>query len=337
MFAALVRPFLPSLPSSSSRPSTNLPSSSTRPARPPLRQAASLALLRPTPSLPTSTSSTRPTHRRTQSAASSRSVKSSPTSPLAAADVQAQAVFDTEGMSASASLKRLSKVESRGRGRRRGSSNSKLKKRRLPGNWSSESDDEIPPVPPLPLSLSRAGPSTAPAAAGAESSTGKYPAPPSLAHSSTSSLSSAVHTPTSPAPGLPSSSSSPTTPNTSISISSTKPTSVSPARPPVILSPPRPLPRPQKLNPTWATLDPYLAALEHKAKLVPPSRCSVCATKGRGFPACPRCGVEWCSRECRTEDLARRGVKRHACSKGKQPEGAERVASVGLQAALVRC
>ncbi|KZT60304.1 hypothetical protein CALCODRAFT_128185 [Calocera cornea HHB12733] len=333
MLAVLARPFLPSRPS--------LPSSSTSKPhpRPALRSTASLALLPPSFADPSPSSSSRPSskHKRTQSSASCRSVKSSPTSPLAAADVQAQAVFDTAGMSASASLKSLSKVDSRGRGRRRGS----FAQRKLPGNWTSESDDDIPPVPPLP----RAGPSTSTAA-------GKYPAVPSLAHSSTSSLSSAVQTPTSPAPpGLPGSSPKSTK---AISPVRTPFAPLTPARGPAarsgspstpfVLGCPRPgsrprsstqLPRPQKLNPVWAEMDPYLAQLEQKAKLVPASRCSVCTTKGKGFPACPRCGVEWCSRECRTEDLRRRGLKRHVCDKGKQA-GTERVASVGLQAALVR-
>lgn len=52
------------------------------------------------------------------------------------------------------------------------------------------------------------------------------------------------------------------------------------------------------------SLDPQLRQLEMDSKVTMASRCDVCGTEGVNLPACPRCGIRFCSRECRVGELA---------------------------------
>nr|KIR48598.1 hypothetical protein I312_01667 [Cryptococcus bacillisporus CA1280] len=62
-----------------------------------------------------------------------------------------------------------------------------------------------------------------------------------------------------------------------------------------------------------APIDPVLAAAEMSSALTKHVLCSVCGMKGVNFPGCRKCGLRFCSRECRVgEDRAGNG-KRHMC------------------------
>ncbi|WVQ88640.1 hypothetical protein IAS59_002376 [Cryptococcus gattii] len=62
-----------------------------------------------------------------------------------------------------------------------------------------------------------------------------------------------------------------------------------------------------------APIDPVLAAAEMSSALTKHVLCSVCGMKGVNFPGCRKCGLRFCSRECRVgEDRAGNG-KRHIC------------------------
>jgi hypothetical protein len=61
------------------------------------------------------------------------------------------------------------------------------------------------------------------------------------------------------------------------------------------------------------TIDPALAAAELASTLTRRVKCGVCRTEGINFPECRRCGIVFCSRECRVgADKAGDG-KRHVC------------------------
>ncbi|KAL1741421.1 hypothetical protein HDZ31DRAFT_66952 [Schizophyllum fasciatum] len=55
-------------------------------------------------------------------------------------------------------------------------------------------------------------------------------------------------------------------------------------------------------------LNPVLARLERDSRICAGVSCATCGRSGQGFPKCPRCSQQWCSRECRMP-----GGKRHAC------------------------
>ncbi|KAJ6613344.1 hypothetical protein B0H10DRAFT_2049363 [Mycena sp. CBHHK59/15] len=56
-------------------------------------------------------------------------------------------------------------------------------------------------------------------------------------------------------------------------------------------------------------LDPALAALEKCSRFCATRvQCSTCRKPGTNYPACPRCGLRFCSRPCRLQ-----GATRHVC------------------------
>lgn len=59
-----------------------------------------------------------------------------------------------------------------------------------------------------------------------------------------------------------------------------------------------------------APIDPVLAAAEMSSALTKHVLCSVCGMKGVNFPGCRKCGLRFCSRECRVgEDRAGNGKR----------------------------
>ncbi|KAI0754955.1 hypothetical protein C8Q80DRAFT_1266486 [Daedaleopsis nitida] len=57
-------------------------------------------------------------------------------------------------------------------------------------------------------------------------------------------------------------------------------------------------------------LPPALEELERTSPYHVPSECSQCRTKGSNFPSCRKCGVQWCSRNCR---VGKNGAVAHVC------------------------
>ena len=62
-----------------------------------------------------------------------------------------------------------------------------------------------------------------------------------------------------------------------------------------------------------AAIDPTLAAAELASTLTKHVCCSVCAVKGVNFPECRKCGIRFCSRECRVSEQGAGNGKRHIC------------------------
>lgn len=62
-----------------------------------------------------------------------------------------------------------------------------------------------------------------------------------------------------------------------------------------------------------AQIDPSLAAAELASALTKHVCCSVCAVKGVNFPECRKCGMRFCSRECRVGEQGAGDGKRHLC------------------------
>jgi hypothetical protein len=62
-----------------------------------------------------------------------------------------------------------------------------------------------------------------------------------------------------------------------------------------------------------ATIDPTLAAAELASALTKHVCCSVCTVKGVNFPECRKCGMRFCSRECRVGQKGAGDGKRHLC------------------------
>ncbi len=62
-----------------------------------------------------------------------------------------------------------------------------------------------------------------------------------------------------------------------------------------------------------AQIDPTLAAAELASALTKHVCCSVCATKGVNFPECRKCGMRFCSRDCRVGEQGAGDGKRHLC------------------------
>lgn len=60
-------------------------------------------------------------------------------------------------------------------------------------------------------------------------------------------------------------------------------------------------------------IDPLLAALEAASRVNVKTRCAVCGKQGINFPKCQKCGMTFCSRECRTSTVAGAAGGRHAC------------------------
>ncbi|KAK9898115.1 hypothetical protein P389DRAFT_65837 [Cystobasidium minutum MCA 4210] len=60
-----------------------------------------------------------------------------------------------------------------------------------------------------------------------------------------------------------------------------------------------------------AKIDPLLAALEAASRVNVKSRCAVCGIQGVNFPACQKCGITFCSRDCRVASGGDAG--RHVC------------------------
>lgn len=59
-----------------------------------------------------------------------------------------------------------------------------------------------------------------------------------------------------------------------------------------------------------APVDPVLAAAEMSSALTKHVVCNVCGMKGVNFPECRKCGLRFCSRECRVgEDRAGNGKR----------------------------
>jgi len=76
--------------------------------------------------------------------------------------------------------------------------------------------------------------------------------------------------------------------------------------------------RPNHVRRRSNELDPILAKLERKSRLLTKEVCcATCGKVGSDYPKCGRCETMWCSRECRMV-----GGRRHACasriSKGQQ-------------------
>lgn len=74
-----------------------------------------------------------------------------------------------------------------------------------------------------------------------------------------------------------------------------------------------------------AKIDPLLAALEASSRVNVKSRCAVCGIQGINFPKCHKCGMTFCSRDCRVASGGESG--RHVCAKsqsvGVLPESTE--------------
>lgn len=64
-------------------------------------------------------------------------------------------------------------------------------------------------------------------------------------------------------------------------------------------------------------IDPLLAALEAASRVNVKSRCAVCGQTGVNFPKCARCGMTFCSRECRTSTGTGANEGRHVCLTGE--------------------
>lgn len=62
-----------------------------------------------------------------------------------------------------------------------------------------------------------------------------------------------------------------------------------------------------------AAMDPTLAAAELASALTKHVCCSVCAVKGVNFPECRKCGMRFCSRDCRVGINGAGDGKRHLC------------------------
>jgi hypothetical protein len=78
--------------------------------------------------------------------------------------------------------------------------------------------------------------------------------------------------------------------------------SVDPSPQPGTSKPRRRLPfEPSETN-SICTIDPELAAAELRSALTKHVVCGVCGVKGLNFPECPRCGLTFCSRECRVDE-----------------------------------
>lgn len=60
-------------------------------------------------------------------------------------------------------------------------------------------------------------------------------------------------------------------------------------------------------------LNSTLAAVEHASRLRTRCVCVVCGKVGADFPRCPRCGVSWCTRECRMSEKEK--CRKHVCLK----------------------
>jgi len=60
-------------------------------------------------------------------------------------------------------------------------------------------------------------------------------------------------------------------------------------------------------------IDPLLAALEAASRVNVKSRCAVCGKQGVNFPKCQKCGMTFCSRECRTSTVEGAAGGKHAC------------------------
>lgn len=60
-------------------------------------------------------------------------------------------------------------------------------------------------------------------------------------------------------------------------------------------------------------MDPTLAAAELASALTKHVCCSVCAAKGVNFPECRKCGMRFCSRDCRVGQAGAGDGKRHLC------------------------
>ncbi|CED83859.1 serine threonine kinase receptor associated protein [Phaffia rhodozyma] len=61
------------------------------------------------------------------------------------------------------------------------------------------------------------------------------------------------------------------------------------------------------------SLDPQLRQLEMDSKVTMASFCDVCGTEGVNLPACPKCHIRFCSRQCRIGELGAGDGKRHIC------------------------
>lgn len=69
------------------------------------------------------------------------------------------------------------------------------------------------------------------------------------------------------------------------------------------------------------TMDPALAAAELASTLTKRIKCGVCRIEGINFPECRKCGLTFCSRECRVgEDKAGNG-KKHVCGAWESRKG----------------
>lgn len=64
-------------------------------------------------------------------------------------------------------------------------------------------------------------------------------------------------------------------------------------------------------KPTTTKIDPLLAALEANSRVNVTSRCAICGIQGVNFPACHRCGMTFCSRDCRMASGGEAG--KHIC------------------------
>lgn len=61
------------------------------------------------------------------------------------------------------------------------------------------------------------------------------------------------------------------------------------------------------------TIDPALAAAELASTLTKRVKCGVCRIEGINFPECRKCGLTFCSRECRVGDHKAGNGKKHIC------------------------
>jgi hypothetical protein len=69
------------------------------------------------------------------------------------------------------------------------------------------------------------------------------------------------------------------------------------------------------------TIDPALAAAELASTLTKRIKCGVCRTEGINFPECRKCGLTFCSRECRVGGDKAGNGKKHVCGAWESRKG----------------
>ena len=89
-------------------------------------------------------------------------------------------------------------------------------------------------------------------------------------------------------------------------------------------------------NAEIAQIDPTLAAAELASALTKHVCCSVCAVKGVNFPECRKCGMRFCSRDCRVGQKGAGDGKKHLCGAWESRKRSAKMQAVteGLEVGL---